>query len=58
MGLQDITLSEMRNTISYDFTYTWNLKNRTMKKQTKNRNGLINTENWWLLEEGMRIGEK
>ena len=45
MGLDSIMLSEIyqRRQIPYDFTYMWNLKNKTI-------NRLIKTENQWLLE--------
>ena len=36
----------------YDSTYMWNLK-----KQTKNRNRLINTENKFMVARGLGVGE-
>ena len=45
MDLQGVMLREERERhIPHDFTYTWNLKNKTYE-QTKSTNRLINTEN-------------
>lgn len=44
VALEGIMLSEIRERqILYDFTYRWNLKNKTNEQQSGNR--LIDTEN-------------
>lgn len=39
-----------------DFTYTWNLKNKTDGQTEEARNRLINTDNKLVVARGVRVG--
>ena len=58
MDLDIVVLSQVRERqISYDITYTWNLKKRYVLTYLQNRNRLIDTENKFVVTKGdMRGG--
>ena len=59
MDLEGIMLSEISQTgkrqIPHDFTYMWNLNNRT--NITKQKQSQIQRTNWWLPEGVRGIGK-
>ena len=44
--------SDREKQILYDFTYMWNLKNKTNEQTKQNRNWLINTEHILVVARG------
>ena len=59
MGLEAIMLSEIsQRQVLYDFTYIWDLKNRTNEKTKQKRNRLIQKTNCWLPERWRGLREE
>ena len=56
IDVEGIMLSEISQTerqTLYDFTYMWNLKNKTNEQTEQNRKAhRYKEKNWWLPEEG------
>ena len=48
---------DRKKQIPYDFTYMWNLKNKTNEQTKQKRNRLIDTENKLVVARGEEGGE-